>query len=122
MLARRDTAIITAAMLAILAIAGGGYVFAHNGDSEFDTGSAEYSDGYNRAQELADPDQIGIKEAVSRCNFALTAQPSKLDTVASISFFPHYDYSQHQRQEWAHGCLDALRQLSTYKVPKQSWE
>ncbi|MEU9947007.1 hypothetical protein [Streptomyces sp. NPDC047939] len=121
MLARRDTAIITAALVAILAIAGGGYAYTHN-DPGLDTTSAEYSDGYNRALDLADPNRIGIDDAIERCTSALTAQPSSLDTAASVSFFPHYEYSQHQRKEWAHGCLDALRLLSTYKVPSQDWE
>ncbi|WP_327259940.1 hypothetical protein [Streptomyces sp. NBC_01240] len=121
MLARRDTVIITTALVAILAIGGAGYVYAHK-DQGLDTASAEYSDGCNRALELADPNRISIDEAVDRCTSALTAQPSSLDTAASVSFFPHYEYSQHQRKEWAHGCLNALRILTTYKVPAQDWE
>ncbi|WP_371605022.1 hypothetical protein OG345_42145 (plasmid) [Streptomyces sp. NBC_01220] len=121
MLARRDILVITTALVAILAIAGGGYAYTHK-DRGLDTTSAEYSDGYNRAQDLADPNQIGVDEAIERCTSALTAQPSSLDTVASVPFFPHYEYSQHQRKVWAHGCLDALRLLSTYKVPTQEWE
>ncbi|WP_326791358.1 hypothetical protein OHA79_01335 [Streptomyces sp. NBC_00841] len=119
MLARRDNLIIATAIVAILAITGGGYVYTHN-DNGLDNTSAEYGDGYNRAQDLANPSRIGINEAIDRCTSALTAQPQP--DVAGVPFFPHYEYSQHQRREWAHGCLDALRLLSTYKVAKQPWE
>ncbi|MET7986291.1 hypothetical protein [Streptomyces sp. NPDC005281] len=41
---------------------------------------------------------------------------------ATSALYSHWDYSDHQRKEWSHGCLDALRNLTDYKVPQQSWE
>ncbi|MFF0097180.1 hypothetical protein ACFYSF_45770 [Streptomyces canus] len=88
-----------------------------------DNTSAEYQDGWNQAVSFGLPTRYGMSEGVEKCTLAVDNKTDPGAGQAGYSFFPHWDtYNGHQRKEWAHGCLDALRNLTNYKVAKQSWE
>ncbi|MBW8794693.1 MAG: hypothetical protein JF597_14130 [Streptomyces sp.] len=88
-----------------------------------DDTSAEYQDGWNRAVSFKLPERYGLEMVVDECSIPVKYKTDPgPDRASGISFFSHWEYNGHQRKEWAHGCLDAERNLTDYKVPQQSWE
>jgi hypothetical protein len=119
------------APLAIVAgslVIGAGILGVHaaaSDNSGLDNTSAEYQEGWNRAVKFNLPDSQGLSGSRDLCTLGIRYEkdpdPNTEGDVV-VSFFGHWEYDQHQREEWAHGCLDAIRNLSDYKVPQQSWE
>ncbi|MEU6366055.1 hypothetical protein ABZ876_09910 [Streptomyces sp. NPDC046931] len=112
--------IISAGILGVHAAASG-----TGSSSGLDSTSVEYQQGWNDAvaEKLINND--------IRMSKVICAVPALYDSAAKADAeYPNYSelhfsgwsYSDHQRKEWAHGCLDALRNLTDYKVPQQSWE
>lgn len=90
--------------------------------SGLDTTSSEYQQGWNTVVSFGLPDGVSrvIQSDTDVCKIPIVYKTSP--NGATSALYSHWDYSDHQRKEWSHGCLDALRNLTDYKVPQQSWE
>lgn len=110
--------IIAGALLGVHAAASDG-----SGDGGLDSSSAEYQDGWNRLVSFHAYEKYDVSIVITACSVPVKNKTDPGAGDSGISFFPHWDtYNDHQRKEWAHGCLDAERNLTNYKVPQQSWE
>ncbi|MGV9561804.1 hypothetical protein [Streptomyces sp. NPDC003480] len=111
-------------------IIGAGILGVHAATSDsgssggLDNTSAEYQDGWDQSVSSKVYEKYDLSMAINDCLLPIKYKNvTNPDDVMAGYFFPHWDtYNDHQRREWAHGCLDALRNLTDYKVPQQSWE
>jgi hypothetical protein len=89
-----------------------------------DNTSTEYQDGWNRIVSFDLYEKGSPSEVLDDCTtgIRLKKDPDPNQGPAFVEFFQHWEYNDHQRKEWAHGCLDAERNLTDYKVAQQSWE
>lgn len=90
--------------------------------SGLDNTSPEYQDGWNREVQFDLHDKYGPNTVVNECTVGLQNKKNPHPDSGYVHMFEHWDYNDHQRKEWAHGCVDAERNLTDYKVPQQSWE
>jgi hypothetical protein len=119
------------APLAIVAgslVIGAGILGVHaaaSDNSGVDNTSPEYQQGWNQAVEdnLSTGDlKVAEEICVLPALYDTAAKADAVRTHYSEVHFKDWSYNDHQRKEWAHGCLDALRNFTDYKVPQQSWE
>jgi hypothetical protein len=112
----RPTVLITC-LVALAISTGVGGCASGNG---LDTKSEEYRGGWSAAdlQFARMPEGYTLGQKVQQCNKTLK-QDSVRQTEFPLSQVPE-GYSEHQRQLWAHGCLDYLRDGND--VPAQAWE
>ncbi|MET8094845.1 hypothetical protein ABZV29_00020 [Streptomyces sp. NPDC005236] len=103
-----------------------GYHATTSDSSGLDNTSAEYQEGWDAAVSLNLTTWRNLKGVEETCAIpALYDTAAKADAVRdrySEVYFMNWSYNDRQRKEWAHGCLDAERNLTDYKVPQQSWE
>ncbi|WP_345548961.1 hypothetical protein [Streptomyces lannensis] len=110
------------ARVAAAALTAGLVLTGCSSSSGLDNTSAEYQEGWNRAVAFHLPNQQGLKWAIDSCAYGVEYKKDPYPDLNGVSVFMHWDYSDHQRKEFAHGCLDMMRNTSDYKIAQQSWE
>lgn len=105
--------VVAVAAMSVLGLKNGG-----SGATRLNASAAEYYGGWTSASSDFDRSAypITLGQKVAACNETLTITERG---VGALTHFP-MSYSQHQRQEWAYGCLEYLRM--TTPVPIQPWE